>query len=214
MVGGGHRGRDGAAEGGAVVESEVRARPDNTIAEGRDISQRGFLGFGRRSSKEPEQQRGPAKARPRTRRGPGVFGFLGRLWIPLVIVAVVVAGGMTVSRLHGVFGSEKRPTYAESRQQDTKPFNPKHVKYEVFGPAGSMADISYFDANGEPNHINGIELPWTFDISTTLPSIVGNVVAQGNSDSLGCRIVVDGVVKAERISHELNAFTYCVLTAT
>lgn len=197
-----------------MVESEVRARPDNTIAEGRDISQRGFLGFGRRSSKEPEQQRGPAKARPRTKRGPGLFGFLGRLWIPLVIVAVVIAGGMTVSRLHGVFGSEKRPTYAESRQQDTKPFNPKHVKYEVFGPAGSMADISYFDANGEPNHINGIPLPWTFDISTTLPSIVGNVVAQGNSDSLGCRIVVDGVVKAERISHELNAFTYCVLTAT
>lgn len=197
-----------------MVESEVRARPDNTIAEGRDISQRGFLGFGRRSSEEPEQQSGPQKARPKARKGPGVFGFLGRLWIPLVIVAVVVAGGMTVSRLHGVFGSEKRPSYAESRQQDTKPFNPKHVKYEVFGPAGTMADISYFDANGEPNHINGIPLPWTFDISTTLPSIVGNVVAQGNSDSLGCRIVVDGVVKAERISHELNAFTYCVLTAT
>lgn len=200
------------AEGGAVVESDVRARPDNTIAGGRAISQRRFLGFGRRSSTEPVQQSGPRTSR--TKRGPGIFGFLGRLWIPLVIVAVVVAGGMTVSRLHGVFGSEKRPTYAESRQQDTKPFNPKHVKYEVFGPAGSMADISYFDANGEPNHINGIELPWTFDISTTLPSIVGNVVAQGNSDSLGCRIVVDGVVKAERISHEMNAFTYCVLTAT
>lgn len=197
-----------------MVESEVRARPDNTIAEGRDISQRGFPGFGRRSSKEPEQQSGPQKTRPKTKKGSGFFGFLGRLWIPLVIVAVVIAGGMTVSRLHGIFGSEKRPTYAESRQQDTKPFNPKHVKYEVFGPAGSMADISYFDANGEPNHINGIPLPWTFDISTTLPSIVGNVVAQGNSDSLGCRIVVDGVVKAERISHELNAFTYCVLTAT
>ncbi|AAS03558.1 MULTISPECIES: MmpS family protein [Mycobacterium avium complex (MAC)] len=137
-----------------------------------------------------------------------------RLWIPLVIVAVVVAGGLTVSRLHGIFGSEKRPSYADTRQQDTKPFNPKHVKYEVFGPAGAMADISYFDANGEPQHINGVELPWTFDISTTLPSIVGNVVAQGNSDSLGCRILVDGVVKTERISHELNAFTYCVLTAT
>lgn len=202
----------GTAEGGVVVDSDVRARPDNTIGEGRDISQRGFLGLRRRSSAEPTQQSG---ARPtRTKRGPGLFGVLGRLWIPLVIVAVVVAGGMTVSRLHGIFGSEKRPTYAESRQQDTKPFNPKHIQYEVFGPAGSMADISYFDANGEPNHINGIELPWTFEISTTLPSIVGNVVAQGNSDSLGCRILVDGVVKAERISHELNAFTYCVLTAT
>jgi MmpS family membrane protein len=131
-----------------------------------------------------------------------------------MIVAVVAAGGLTVARLHGIFGSEKRPSYADTRQQDTKPFNPKHVKYEVFGPAGSTADISYFDANGEPQHINGISLPWTFDISTTLPSIVGNVVAQGDSDSLGCRILVDDVVKIERISHELNAFTYCVLTAT
>lgn len=132
----------------------------------------------------------------------------------MVILAVVAAGGLTVSRLHGIFGSEKRPSYADTRQQDTKPFNPKHVQYQVFGPPGTTADISYFDVNGEPQHINGIPLPWSFDISTTLPSIVGNVVAQGDSDSLGCRIVVDGVVKIERISHELNAFTYCVLTAT
>lgn len=205
------------AEGGAVVESDVRARPDNTIAEGREISQpsgrrRGFLGFARRSSPEPTQQTG--RQTNRSQKSAAVLSLLKRLWIPLVIVAVVIAGGMTVSRLHGVFGSEHRPSYAESRQQDTKPFNPKHVKYEVFGPAGTMADISYFDANGEPNHITGIVLPWTFDISTTLPSIVGNVVAQGNSDTLGCRIVVDGVVKTERISHQLNAFTYCVLTAT
>lgn len=148
------------------------------------------------------------------KQGLAIFRGLGRLWIPLVIIAVIVAGGMTVARLHGVFGSEHRPSYADTRQQDTKPFNPKHVKYEVFGPDGTNADISYFDANGEPQHINGIHLPWTFDISTNLPSIVGNVVAQGDSDSLGCRIIVDGVVKAERITHELNAFTYCVLTAT
>jgi hypothetical protein len=38
---------------------------------------------------------------------------------------------------------------------------------------------------------------------------VGNVVAQGDSTSIGCRIVVDGQVKAERISNEVNAFTYC-----
>lgn len=199
-----------------MVDSDVRARPDNTIAEGRDISQpsgrgRGFLGFARRSSTEPMRQSGRQTS---PQKGAAFFAVLKRLWIPLVIVAVVIAGGMTVSRLHGVFGSEHRPSYADTRQQDTKPFNPKHVKYEVFGPAGTMADISYFDANGEPNHINGIVLPWTFDISTTLPSIVGNVVAQGNSDTLGCRIVVDGVVKVERISHQLNAFTYCVLTAT
>lgn len=200
-----------------MVDPDVRARPDIAITKGRDISQqsdrrRRFSPFARRSSDEVGAVRAPRENR-RTRRA-GLFRALKHLWIPLVIIAVVAAGGLTVSRLHGIFGSEKRPSYADTRQQDTKPFNPKHVKYEVFGPPGATADISYFDANGEPNHINGIHLPWSFDIATTLPSIVGNVVAQGDSDTLGCRIVVDGVVKAERISHELNAFTYCVLTAT
>ena len=35
-------------------------------------------------------------------------------------------------------------------------------------------------------------------MTTDSPAVVGNVVAQGDSDSIGCRIVVDGVVKAER----------------
>jgi hypothetical protein len=42
---------------------------------------------------------------------------------------------------------------------------------------------------------------------------VGNIVAQGDSDSIGCRVVVDGVVKAARISHEVNALTVCLLKA-
>lgn len=42
---------------------------------------------------------------------------------------------------------------------------------------------------------------------------MGNIVAQGNSNTIGCRIVVDGVVKAEKVTHEVNAFTYCVLKA-
>ena len=48
----------------------------------------------------------------------------------------------------------------------------------------------------------------------TGPAIVGTIVAQGDSDSVGCRIVVDGVVKAEKITHhEVNAFTFCLLKA-
>lgn len=167
--------------------------------------------FGRRSSTAPQRPVGRNQTHP---RGTGVLAALKRLWIPLLIVAVVLAGGLTVSRLHGIFGSEKRESYADTRIKDTKPFNPKHIRYEIFGPPGTTADISYFDVDGNPVHVNGQPVPWSFDISTTLPSILGNVVAQGNGDMLGCRIVVDGVVKAERVSHELNAFTYCMLTAT
>ena len=42
---------------------------------------------------------------------------------------------------------------------------------------------------------------------------MGNIVAQDDSDRIDCRIVVDGVVKAARISHEVNAFTVCLLKA-
>lgn len=198
-----------------MTEPDLRARPDSAT-EGRGSGQpsgrrRGFLGIGRQSPTGLQRPIGRQQTHP---RGAGIIAALKRLWIPLLIVAVVAIGGMTVARLHGIFGSEKRESYADTRIKDTKPFNPKHIRYEIFGPPGTTADISYFDVDGNPVHVNGQPVPWSFDISTTLPSILGNVVAQGNSDTLGCRIVVDGVVKAERVSHELNAFTYCMLTAT
>ena len=116
-----------------------------------------------------------------------------------------------MSRLHGVFGSEKHLSYADTRIDNTQPSNPKHLRYEVFGPPGTVADISYFDVNADPQHVDGAPLPWSLNISTTLPSMVGNIVAQGDSASIGCRIVVDGVVKAERITYQVNAFTFCLL---
>jgi hypothetical protein len=126
---------------------------------------------------------------------------------------VISAGGLTVSRLHGIFGSERRPSYADTKINDTKPFNPKHLTYEVFGPPGTVASISYFDVNGDPQHVDGARLPWSLKFAFTQAAAVGSVVAQGDTDSIGCRIVVDGEVKAERISNEVNAFTFCLLKA-
>lgn len=138
---------------------------------------------------------------------------LSRVWIPLVILAVIGVAGFTVWKVHGLFGSEKRPSYADGQVDDTKPFNPKQLVYEIFGPPGTVADISYFDVNSEPQRVDDFRLPWRLEIVTTLPAVMGNIVAQGNSDSIGCRITVDGVVKAERISNEVNAYTYCVVKA-
>jgi Mycobacterium membrane protein len=135
------------------------------------------------------------------------------VWIPLVILVVIGVGGLTVSRLHGIFGSEKRPSYADSKIDETKAFNPKHLTYEVFGPPGTVADISYFDVNADPQRVDGARLPWSLKFAITEATAVGSIVAQGNSDSIGCRIIVDGEVKAERITHEVNAFTFCLLKA-
>jgi MmpS family membrane protein len=124
---------------------------------------------------------------------------------------VIGAGGLTVSRLHNIFGSEKYASYADSNIKETKPFNPKHLTYEVFGPPGTVADIGYFDIDGDPKNVKGANLPWTVDFAVTKAAVVGSIVAQGDSDSIGCRIMVDGEVKAERISNETNAYTYCLL---
>jgi hypothetical protein len=146
-------------------------------------------------------------------RGFAIFSVLRRLWIPLVILVVIAAGGFTVTRLHNVFGSEKRPSYADTKTNDTKPFDPKHLTYEVFGPPGTVANISYFDVNADPQHVDGAHLPWSLQFATTEATAVGSIVAQGNSNSIGCRILVDGEVKAERIANEVNAFTFCILKA-
>ena len=134
-----------------------------------------------------------------------------RLWIPLLVVVVVVTGGFAVSRLRTVFGTDNRASYADTKNNDTKPFNPKHLTYEVFGAPGTVASISYFDVNADPQHIQSASLPWTLDFAVTGNAAVGSVVAQGDSNTIGCRIMVDGKVKAEKTSNEVNAFTSCLL---
>ena len=129
----------------------------------------------------------------------------------MVILAVVTVSTFAVYRVHGYFGSQKRESYADSNLETAKAFNPKRIIYEVFGPAGTVADISYFDVNSDPQQVKGAQLPWSLDISTTKPAVMGNLVAQGDSDSIGCRITVDGEVKAERVANEVDAYTFCVV---
>jgi hypothetical protein len=129
----------------------------------------------------------------------------------MVVLAVVTVSTFAVYRVHGYFGSQKRESYADSNMETAKAFNPKRIIYEVFGPAGTVADISYFDVNSDPQRVNAAKLPWSLDISTTKPAVMGNLVAQGDGDSIGCRITVDGEVKAERVANEVDAYTFCVV---
>jgi len=99
--------------------------------------------------------------------------------------------------------------YGPTEPADARQLTKKSVVYDVFGPVGSVADISYFDVNSDPRRVDRARLPWSIQLTTNSPAVVGNVVAQGDTDSIGCRIVVDGHVKAERISNEVNAFTFC-----
>ena len=129
------------------------------------------------------------------------------------MLAVIGAGGFTVSRLHSIFGNEKRQSYADTQLADTKPFNPKRLTYEVFGSPGTVASISYFDINTDPQFIKNVSLPWSLQFDITKTTAIGSIMAQGDSDNIGCRITVDDEVKAEKVSNEVNAFTSCLLKA-
>ena len=128
----------------------------------------------------------------------------------LVAVAVVALAGFCVYRLHGIFASADVTSTGHAGANDITPFNPKHVVLEVFGPPGAVASISYLDVNAQPQHVDDTTLPWSYDITTTQPAVFANVMAQGDSDSLGCRITIDGVVKDERSVNTPHAYTYCL----
>ncbi|WP_197518451.1 MmpS family transport accessory protein [Mycobacterium sp. E3198] len=131
-------------------------------------------------------------------------------WLPLLIVAVVVIGGFTVARVKSFFTANDTGVLTSPRQEDSKPFKPKVVKYEVFGSA-SHANVNYLDLAADPKRIDGAPLPWTLVLSTTAPSVFPNLSAQSDGDRLGCRITIDDEVKDEKITNGVHALTFCLV---
>jgi hypothetical protein len=138
-----------------------------------------------------------------------VTGVVGRVWIPLVLVVVLAVSGLIVSRLHKIFGSQDLNAGAGAGIEIVQ-FNPKIVVYDVFGPAGSTATIDYFDADANTHEVN-TALPWSTTISTTLPAVSANIMAQGDGNQIGCRVTVDGVVRDQKSTDGLNAQTFCLV---
>jgi hypothetical protein len=128
----------------------------------------------------------------------------------LVAIVVVAVAGFAVYRLNGIFGSQDVTSTPSGGANEIVPFNPKHVVLEVFGPPGTVATITYLDVNAQPQRVDAATLPWAYDTTTTQPAVFVNVQAQGNSDSISCRIKIDDVVKDERTVTTLNAYTSCL----
>jgi hypothetical protein len=134
-----------------------------------------------------------------------------RVWIPLVIIALVAIAGFAVYRLHGTFGVHGARSAVSARADDIKPFNPKHVALEVFGSAGAVADINYLDVNAVPQRVDGTRLPWGYSVATTAPAVSVNVVAQGDGEVIGCRITVNGDIKDQRTVEGIHPQTFCLV---
>lgn len=141
-----------------------------------------------------------------------VFRVLTRVWMPLLLAVVVGLGAYAVDRVRDTSGAHGSASAGAGNGDDTKPFNPKHIAYEITGLGGSV-NVDYLDENGQPHRVDNAVLPWSFTIVTTLPSMSANLVAQGDRgvNGLRCRVVVDGQVRDDRSTDEYQPFIYCLV---
>jgi Mycobacterium membrane protein len=141
-----------------------------------------------------------------------LFRLFKKAWIPLVLVVLVSLGGYALVRIRATFGATSAVAGADGNS-DTKPFNPKHIMYEITGPPGGSVTLNYLDENGQPHGVDAARLPWSYTIVTTLQSMSANIVAQGDTEVSGlrCRVVVDGQVRDDRRSDEYQPFIYCLV---
>jgi len=128
----------------------------------------------------------------------------------LVAVVVVSVAAFGVYRLHGIFGSGDTTSTSRDAADEIVPFNPKDVVYEVFGTPGAVATINYLDVNAAPQQVIDAPLPWRYQATTTEPAVIADLRAQGNGDTLGCHIFIDGELKDERIVNAVRAYTFCL----
>ncbi len=137
-------------------------------------------------------------------------GVLKRAWIPLLLIVVLSVSTLAVTRLHKVFASQDLNANSGAGIKIVQ-FNPKVVKYEIFGAPGSTANINYWDADANTHQINDAALPWSFTVSTTLPTVSANIMAQTDGGYIGCRITVDGELREHQSSDGHNAQTFCLV---
>ena len=135
---------------------------------------------------------------------------LRRYWTVAVAIVVVAVVAFTMFRLHGIFGSHNTVSRPGSDALENTDFNPKRVLFEVFGSPGAVATINYLDEHAQPQRVDDATLPWSHVLTTTDPTLFADLRAQGDADSLSCRITVNGVVKDERSTSNVNGYISCL----
>lgn len=139
-----------------------------------------------------------------------VSRLLKRFWVlAMVLVALFVAAGV-VSRLRGFFDSDKPYVAAPLPADVIEPINIKNVTYEVVGPQFASGRVSYLDVDGKTMEASFTTLPWSVTVSTTDPGVLANVVAQGDTSALGCRILVNEKLVAEDYAEGRDAQAFCL----
>ncbi|MDP9166093.1 MAG: MmpS family protein [Actinomycetota bacterium] len=135
---------------------------------------------------------------------------LRKQWTIVVAVLVVALVVFSVNRLHGIFGSHNAVSRPSADTLENTGYNPKRVLFEVFGSPGSVATINFLDEKAQPQRVDGAPLPWSHTLTTDDPTLFADLRAQGDATPITCRITVNGIVKDERSSSNVNGYIACL----
>lgn len=141
---------------------------------------------------------------------PPIFGWLKRFWVVVVVLVALVAAGAVVGRLRTFFDTDQPLTPSAGHADAIAAFNTKTVTYEIVGPPTATGRVSYLDVNGKTLEAGFTSLPWSVTVVTTDPGMLANVVAQGDADGLGCRILVNDKVANENHAAGRDAQVFCL----
>ena len=137
-------------------------------------------------------------------------GLLKRFWILAMVMVALIAAASVVGRLRTFFDLDKPYTEASLPADAITPINTKRVTYQIFGPSDASGRISYLDVNGKTIEAGFTSLPWSVTVSTTDPGVLANVVAQGDTPTLGCRILVNDRLVVENVAEGRDAQAFCL----
>jgi hypothetical protein len=132
---------------------------------------------------------------------------LERGWLPLVTVMAVSLAAVCMWKVHQA--SAPGPVLAVNPAQAPEEFVPKQLTYELFGDVGSGGILDYIDIDGHPHKVDITTLPWSHTETTTLTVVSGSISAQVHGGQIGCRMLVNGVVRDEQSATRQDADVTC-----
>ncbi|MGH3638522.1 MAG: MmpS family transport accessory protein [Mycobacterium sp.] len=132
---------------------------------------------------------------------------LQRAWIPLVVVVALGVGALSMWKVHQA--SAPGPVLAVNPPQAPEEFTPKRLTYELFGDVGSGGMLDYIDIDGHPHKVDLTDLPWSHTETTTLTVVSGSISAQVHGGQVGCRMLINDVVRDEQSTTREDADVTC-----
>ena len=134
---------------------------------------------------------------------------MARVWMPLVAVIAIAVGAVGMWKVHQF--SNPPPVITVNSPAAPPEFNIKRLTYELSGSVGDGGMLVWVDIDGHPHQVNLTSLPWSHTEATTLTVVSGSISAQVRGGQVGCRLLVNGVVRAEQSDTHPDAHVFCLV---